>query len=133
MACPCRLSLLNLSHVDPEWCAGASGFPVADEAASSIFDELPYPRRRERQCARLNAERAERGCDRVRQCAADRDDAALPCPLGAERIVRRWVKLERDRGETRIVGRDRDQVVGQRSDEELAVLVIDDLLGEHAA
>src|SRR5262249_42734956 len=61
-----------------------------------ILDELPQPRRRQRQIARLDAERSERVGDGVRDHAADRNDAALARALGPERIVRRGLLLERD-------------------------------------
>src|SRR5262249_6642810 len=61
-----------------------------------VLDELPQPRRRQRQVARRNAERGERVGDRVCDHAADRNDAALARALGAERIVRRGFLFERD-------------------------------------
>src|ERR1051325_4325538 len=56
-----------------------------------LLDELPDPRRRQRQHARLDAERIG---DRIGDHAADRDDAALAGALGAERIVRRGLLLQ---------------------------------------
>src|SRR5215467_8506598 len=72
-----------------------------------LVNELPDPRRRERQLARLCAERAERGGDRVGNDAADRDDAAFARALGAERIVGRGLFLERDRPDVRKIARRR--------------------------
>src|SRR5215813_7496463 len=84
-----------------------------------VHNELPHPRRGEWQLARLDTQGLERGGDRIRECAPDRDDAALARALGAERIVRRRMQLERDRGDIGIVGRDRNEIVGERSDQRL--------------
>jgi len=56
------------------------------------MNQLPHLRRRQRQHVRLDAERVGDG---VGDHAADRDDAALARALGAERIVRRGLFLER--------------------------------------
>src|SRR5262249_143344 len=88
------------------------------------LDQRPDPRRRERQVARVDAARAQRRRDRVGDRTADRNDAALASALGAERIVGRGKLLERDRAHHRIVGGERDHVVGERADQKLAVVVI---------
>ena len=70
-------------------------------------DQLPHPRRRERQLVRLDAERSERRRHRIGDDAADRNDAAFAGALGAERIVGRGLLFERHRPDGREVARGR--------------------------
>src|SRR3954465_10358571 len=53
---------------------------------AGITDELPDARRRQRQIERLHIEMLQRVRHRIGDDSADRDDAALAGPLGAERI-----------------------------------------------
>ena len=59
-----------------------------------LVDQLPHLLRRQRQRARLDVERGERGGNRIGDDAADRNDAALARAFGAERIVGRGLFLE---------------------------------------
>src|SRR5438094_8915558 len=101
--------------------------------APRVRNELPHPRRGEWQLARLDTQGLERSGNRIGEGAPNRDDAALARALGAERIVRRRMQLERDRGDIGIVGRDRNEIVGERSDQRLPAGIVADLLAEHAA
>src|SRR5215468_1396448 len=103
-----------------------AGFPAS-------LNHSPHARGRKRKLARLDAEGSERGGDRVRERAGDRDDAAFARALGAERIRWRGVLLKRDRGNLRIIGGKRDHIIGERADEQLTVLVVSDLFAEYAA
>ena len=61
-----------------------------------LLHELPDLRRRKRQRAGFDAERAKRRGHRVGDHAADRNDAALARAFGAERVIGRRRIFERD-------------------------------------
>src|SRR5262245_26336641 len=97
------------------------------------FNELPHPRRRQRQVAHLYTERGERRRHRIADRRRDRDQAAFAGAPGAERIAFGARKLDADAADVRIVARGRQQIVGKRSGEKLAALVVDEVLEECAA
>src|SRR5437763_9470842 len=99
----------------------------------AFADPLPHARRRERQLAWLHAERAQRIGERVREHAADGDDAALTRALGAEGIQRRRAFLERVHVHVRKIGRDGERVVRERTGKKLALVVVDQVLVQHRA
>ena len=110
--------------------AQASLAPRVTEQIRAFLNQLPHPRRGERQHVRLDAERIGDG---VGDDAADRDDAALAGALGAERVVRRRVVLQRvgaDHGE---VGRGGEKIIGERAGEELALGVVGEVFQQRAA
>jgi predicted TIM-barrel fold metal-dependent hydrolase len=98
-----------------------------------ILDHPPDPRGRERQRVRFRAEIFQRRRDRIRDHAADRNDAAFAGPLGAERIVGRGCVLQRDHADARKFAGRRHQIVGERYGEQLPVRIVDQMFGERAA
>src|SRR5258707_14309174 len=98
------------------------------------MSELPQPLRAERYFQELDAfaRQTEGVLDRLREQCADRNGSRLPCSLDAERIERRGgdggSKLH-----ARHVERRRQEIVGKRGIEQLAVLVADELLIEYVA
>src|SRR4051812_10741787 len=97
------------------------------------IDQLPYALRRQRKLAWLDAKRRQRGRDRIRDHAANRNDAALPRALGTQWIIGRWLVLERNRSDVRKIARGRQQIIRKRTGQQLAMLVIDKMLQEGPA
>src|SRR4051794_12396061 len=95
------------------WCAKAkltatSQRPDRRLLSFDIFrigNQLPHAGRGQWKLSRLNTKGRQRGGDGIRQRAADRDDPALACAFGAERIVRRGMRFERYCTHDRVVGR----------------------------
>src|SRR6266702_6500569 len=98
--CARAYKLNGHTHSAPFQAAAGAHFGHRQETlagegvGNSLVNELPHPWRRQRQRARLNSERAERGGNRIGDDAADRNDAALAHALGAERIIGRGLFLE---------------------------------------
>src|SRR6266550_3616817 len=89
------------------------------------LNQLPYPRRRERKLARLDPERGERGGDRIGNDATNRNDAALACTLGAERIGRRGLFFERHCADRGKVAGAWEEIVRERAGQQLSVRIVD--------
>src|SRR6185437_2644928 len=82
--------------LESRWRCGGLHHQLASAITITRFlDEMPDPWRRQRQLARLNAQGDQRGGDRVGEHATDRNDPALACAFGAERIVGRRIELHR--------------------------------------
>ncbi len=100
---------------------------------AAVLDQLPNARRRQRQIARLDAQRTQRIGNRVRHQAADRDDAAFAGALGAERIDRGGMRFHDEAANFRKITRGRHEIVGKRAGEKLAIVVVSQMLQKCAA
>src|SRR3954468_9986899 len=95
------------------WCAKAkvtatSQRPDRRLLSFDIFrvgNQLPHAGRGQWKLSWLNTKRRKRGGDGVGQRAAHRDNPALACAFGAERVVRRGMRFERHGAHHRVVGR----------------------------
>src|SRR5262249_39470448 len=81
----------------------------------------------------LGAERMQRRGYRVGNHATDRNDATFACALRAERIVRRRLFLKCNRPDAWEIVSRREQIIGERSRQQLALLIIYEVLQERAA
>src|SRR5260370_5303042 len=99
---------------------------------ASVLDQLPDARRRQRQFHWLHIEMRQGIGNCVGHDASDRDKAPLAGALGAERIVGTGFQLERYRTNMRKIRSRRQQIVGERSGQQLTVLVIDEMLEKGA-
>src|SRR5579871_4378753 len=134
--------MIRMSITAPRWPSRWHSDWIGKMPTSAILrtlrtpcahNHLPNLRWRQRQFARLDAEGAQGGRDRIRNHPADRNDTAFACTLGAERIVRSRLLLKRDRTDDGKTVSGRHQVIGKRAGEELTVLVINQMLQKCAA
>src|SRR5699024_1432318 len=101
--------------------------------ALRVVDKLPDPLWREWQMAGLDREALQRIGNGIADRAADRDQPALARSLGAERVVRARPQSKRDRAWRPEIGRCRQQVIGKRPGQKLAIAVIGKLFQKGAA
>src|SRR5580765_8775579 len=93
---------------------------------------LPQARWREGHLELRHAEGRQRVDGGIDHGGRDADAPGLPHALGAERVERRGRARLHDLNVRHLVGA-RDRIVHERASEELAVLVVDDLLHQHLA
>src|SRR6185369_15832174 len=91
------------------------------------IDELPHPLRRERKIKWLDTEGRQRSRNRIRNHTADRNDPALAGAFGTQWVVRRWLVLERNGANVRKIACGGHQIVGERTGQQLTLLVIDEV------
>src|SRR5215471_9814260 len=124
------MSALESIRQKPVLQNGLRGF---GRLALCLLHQPPEARGRERQRVRLDVEARESSGDSVRDDAADRNDAALAGPLGAQRVPGRGVVLKRDGTDRREVARAGKEIIGKRSAHELAAVVVNEVLEQRAA
>src|SRR5882672_9258886 len=98
-----------------------------------LRNKLPDLARRQGKRAGFCTERGQRMSYRVRERATGGDDAAFARALHTQRIVRRRIVLRDHAAQVRKVGSGRQEIVGERAGEELALVVILQMLEAGAA
>src|SRR6516225_9663164 len=95
--------------------------------------ELPDASGRERKFARLRAESAQRVRHGIGHHAAGSDDAALAGAFCAQRIDRRGVIFQDNSADVGEVAGGGDEIIGERAGQQLALLIVDEMLHHGAA